>query len=80
MLNTGHNGSLTSTHADDNPAAVYSRLSSLIKESKVGTTLDYGLITNTVASTIDIISFWKGSYMTKIYYNPEEKMKLLCVF
>ncbi|ELV8131708.1 P-type DNA transfer ATPase VirB11 [Escherichia coli] len=73
MLNTGHNGSLTSTHADDNPAAVYSRLSSLIKESKVGTTLDYGLITNTVARTIDIISFWKGSYMTKIYYNPEEK-------
>lgn len=73
MLNTGHNGSLTSTHADDNPAAVNSRLSSLIKESKVGSTLDYSLITNTVASTIDIISFWKGSYMTKIYYNPEEK-------
>ncbi|SYT48841.1 VirB11 [Klebsiella pneumoniae] len=73
MLNTGHNGSLTSTHADDNPAAVNARLSSLIKESKVGSTLDYSLITNTVASTIDIISFWKGSYMTKIYYNPEEK-------
>lgn len=73
MLNTGHNGSLTSTHSDDNPAAVYSRLSSLIKESSVGSTLDYSLISNTVASTIDIISFWKGSYMTKVYYNPEEK-------
>lgn len=73
MLNTGHGGSLTSTHADDKPAAVYSRLSSLIKESPTGMTLDYGLISNTVASTIDIISFWNGSYMSKIYYNPEEK-------
>ncbi|KFX10707.1 P-type DNA transfer ATPase VirB11 [Pectobacterium atrosepticum ICMP 1526] len=73
MLNTGHSGSLTSTHAEDNPAAVYSRLTTLIKESKVGSTLDYHLISNTVASTIDIISFWKGSYMTKIYFNPEEK-------
>ena len=73
MLNTGHNGSLTSTHADDKPAAVYSRLSSLIKESRTGRTLDYSLISNTVASTIDIISFWNGSYMSRIYYNPEEK-------
>jgi type IV secretion system protein VirB11 len=73
VINTGHSGSLTSTHAEANPASVFTRLTTLIKQSSVGSTLDYNLISNTVASTIDLITFWEGSYMKKVYYNPEEK-------
>ncbi|CAO94813.1 P-type DNA transfer ATPase VirB11 [Salmonella enterica] len=72
-INTGHNGSLSSTHAEATPAGVFNRLTTLVKQSPIGSTLDYSLISNTVASTIDLITFWEGSYMKKVYYNPEEK-------
>lgn len=72
-LNTGHAGSLSSTHSDPTPSSVFNRLTTLVKQSPTGSTLDYSLISNTVASTIDLITFWEGSYMKKVYYNPEEK-------
>lgn len=76
MLNTGHSGSITTTHANDCYSA-FSRLAALVKQSEVGQTLDYDFILNTVKSSIDIVCFFKHSYMKEIYFNPEEKNLIL---
>lgn len=75
-LNTGHNGSITSTHANS-PSGVFSRLAGLIKASDVGQTLDLEFIMNTLRASIDIITFWDKTYMKQVYYNPEEKNEAL---
>lgn len=76
MLNTGHAGSITTVHANDCFSA-FSRIASLVKQSDVGQTLDYSFIMKTVKTSIDIVCFCKHTYMTEIYFNPEEKNSLL---
>lgn len=76
-LNTGHSGSVTSVHANNNPLSVFARIAGLVKDSKTGSSLDYSLIMNTIMSTIDIISFWKKSHLKNIYFNPYEKNKAM---
>lgn len=75
-LNTGHEGSITTIHANDAYASL-SRLASIVKQSEVGLTLDMDLIQKTIKSSIDIIMFFNKTYMTEIYFNPEEKNKIL---
>lgn len=75
-LNTGHQGSITTIHANDAYASL-SRLASIVKQSEVGLTLDMDLIQNTIKSSIDIIMFFNKTYMTEIYFNPEEKNRIL---
>jgi type IV secretion system protein VirB11 len=75
-LNTGHEGSITTIHAN-NTYASFSRLASIIKQSTVGLTLDMDLIQKTIKSSIDIILFFNKTYMTEVYFNPVEKMKIL---
>lgn len=75
-LNTGHEGSITTIHAN-NAYASFTRLASLIKQSTVGLTLDMDLINNTVKTSLDIIIFMNHSYLTEVYYDPMEKMRLL---
>lgn len=76
MLNTGHAGSITTIHANDCYSA-FSRLAGLVKQSEVGQTLDYNFIMRTVKTAIDIVCFCRHTYITEMYFNPEEKNKIL---
>ncbi|EGU31282.1 type II secretion system protein E [Vibrio ichthyoenteri ATCC 700023] len=76
MLNTGHAGSITTIHANDCYSA-FSRLASLVKQSEVGQTLEYDFILKTIKSSIDVVCFFKYTHLKEIYFDPEEKNKLL---
>jgi type IV secretion system protein VirB11 len=76
MLNTGHGGSITTVHANDCHSA-FSRIAALVKQSTVGQTLDYDFVLNTVKTSIDVICFFKHSFLKEIYFDPEEKNRLL---
>ncbi|MDR5615022.1 P-type DNA transfer ATPase VirB11 [Arsenophonus sp.] len=75
-LNTGHEGSVTTIHAN-NTYASFSRLVNIIKQSPVGLTLEESFIAKTVKTTIDVILFFNHTYCTECFYEPEEKNKLL---
>ncbi|GIU48854.1 P-type DNA transfer ATPase VirB11 [Shewanella sairae] len=76
MLNTGHSGSLTTIHANDCYSA-FPRLAGLVKQSEVGKTLEYDFIMKTIKSSIDVVCFFNKTYLTEIYYDPQEKNQLL---
>lgn len=76
MLNTGHDGSITTIHANDCRSAP-SRLAGLVKQSAVGQTLDMAHIMKTIHTSIDIIAFFKHTHLTELYYEPARKNKLL---
>lgn len=73
-LNTGHQGGLTSVHANDCVSAFY-RIAQLAKESETGKTMDYAYILGIVRSTIDVVCFFKRTFLTEIYYNPIDKLR-----
>jgi type IV secretion system protein VirB11 len=75
-LKSGHSGSVTSIHANDTLGALY-KIGSYIKQSEVGQTLDFAYIMREVMTTIDIVAFFDHTFMTEIYYDPENKLKLL---
>lgn len=75
-LNTGHEGSITTIHAN-NTYASFSRLASIVKQSEVGLTLDMDLVMKTIKKSIDVILFFNKTYLTEIYYEPAVKNKLL---
>lgn len=76
LLNTGHNGSLTTAHFNDCNSA-YSRLTELVKQTDVGATLDYEFIYQTAQKTLDIVTFWEGSFLKGIKYEPEKKLEIV---
>lgn len=71
-LNTGHQGGLTSVHANDSKSAFY-RIAQLAKESSAGQGMDYEYILNTVRATIDIVCFFEKTHMTELYFDPVAK-------
>lgn len=75
-LNTGHEGSVSTIHAN-NAWVSFARLASLIKQSSVGMTIDMELIMKTIKTSIDVIMFFNHTYLTEIYYEPEVKNRLL---
>lgn len=75
LLNTGHNGSITTVHANSAYAA-YSRISSLIKQSEIGKALDYDFILREVKTTIDVTVMFKKHALAELYFNPVEKYYL----
>ncbi len=75
LLNTGHPGSITTTHANDCRSAYY-RIGSLVKQSQVGQTLDFEYIMREVMTTLDLILFFDRTYLTQMYYDPVRKWKL----
>lgn len=75
-LNTGHEGSITTIHAN-NTYASFARLASIVKQSTVGLTLDYDFVLKTIKTSIDVVLFFNHTYMTEIYFNPVEKNQLL---
>ncbi|MHB9331421.1 P-type DNA transfer ATPase VirB11 [Phytobacter ursingii] len=75
-LNTGHEGSISTIHAN-NTYASFSRLASIVKQSDVGMTVDMDLIMRTIKTSVDVIMFFNRTRMTEIYFEPHEKNKLL---
>ena len=76
MLNTGHQGSITTIHANDCRSAA-SRLAGLVKQSEIGQTLEIEHILRTIKTSIDVIAFFEYTHLTEIYFDPELKNKLL---
>ncbi|MBI6621571.1 P-type DNA transfer ATPase VirB11 [Pseudomonas corrugata] len=76
LLNTGHDGSLTTGHFS-NCSSAWSRLTTLVKQSPVGMTLDHSYIYKTIQSTIDVVCMWEGSYLKEVYFDPEHKLRIL---
>ncbi|MGD9569851.1 MAG: P-type DNA transfer ATPase VirB11 [Sedimentibacter sp.] len=75
LLNTGHNGSITTVHANSAYDA-YTRIATLIKQSEIGITLDYDFILREVKTTLDVVVMFKKHRLTELYFNPVEKYKL----
>lgn len=75
-LNTGHEGSISTIHAN-NTYASFSRLASIVKQSDVGMTVDMELIMRTIKTSVDVILFFNHTRMTEIYFEPQEKNRLL---
>jgi type IV secretion system protein VirB11 len=76
MLNTGHQGSITTIHANDCRSAP-SRLAGLVKQSEVGKMLDIDHILKTIKTSIDVIAFFQHTHLTELFFDPELKNKLL---
>lgn len=74
--NTAHPGTIFSTHADD-AASTPARVADLVKDSKVGGHLDYGMILKRVMTTLDVIVHMKDWNITQVLYDPLHKKKLL---
>lgn len=75
-LNTGHNGSITSTHANDCRATI-PRLTTLVMQSEIGKVLGEKYIMKTLSSALDVICFFKHTYMTEILFEPEKKLEAM---
>lgn len=75
-LNTGHNGSITSTHANDCRSTI-PRLTTLVMQSEIGQVLGEKYIMKTISSALDVICFFKHTYMTEILFEPEKKLEAM---
>ncbi len=75
-LNTGHNGSITSTHANDCRATI-PRLAGLVMQSEMGKVLSEQYIMKTLTGALDVVCFWKHTYMTEILFEPEKKLEAM---
>lgn len=76
LLNTGHQGGLTTVHANDSIAAL-SRIATLVKQSPVGQTLPFDYLMREIRTTVDVVLFMENRNLTEIYFDPVTKMKLL---
>jgi type IV secretion system protein VirB11 len=68
-LNTGHPGSITTTHAN-NALQTFERIATLIKKSEVGRQLDIEMIKLVLHTTIDVVLFFKERTLVEIFYDP----------
>lgn len=68
-MNTGHPGSVTSTHANSAVQA-FDRLANLIKNSEAGRGLDIGEIRRVLYSTVDVVAFVAERKVTELFYDP----------
>ena len=75
LLNTGHQGGMTSVHANDCISA-FSRITTLVKASAVGQTLDLSYIAREVKMTIDVVLFMENKRLKEVFFDPVGKWKL----
>lgn len=68
-LNTGHPGSITTTHAN-NALQTFERVATLIKKSDVGRQLDMEMIKLVLYTTIDVVLFFKDRKLQEVFYDP----------
>ena len=67
--NTGHPGSITTTHAN-NALHTFRRVATLIKKSEVGRVLDMEMINSTLYSTIDVVLYFSDRKLCEVFYDP----------
>ena len=68
-LNTGHPGSVTTTHANG-AVQVFERVASLIKNSEVGRGLDVVEIRRVLRGTLDVVIFMADRRVTEVFFDP----------
>lgn len=68
-LNTGHPGSVTTTHANS-AIETYGRVFTLIKSSEVGRNLDSELIRNDLYRTVHVTLYFENRRLTEVFYDP----------
>jgi type IV secretion system protein VirB11 len=68
-LNTGHPGSVTTTHANSAPDA-YNRVALLVKQSVAGHQMDVETILRYLYSTLDISLYFADYKLVEVYFNP----------
>ncbi|WP_336293856.1 P-type DNA transfer ATPase VirB11 [Bartonella sp. CB169] len=68
-LNTGHPGSITTTHANS-ALQTFERCATLIKRSEIGRQLDLKMIRIVLYTTVDVVLFLKDQKLTEIFYDP----------
>lgn len=75
-LNTGHAGSVTTVHANDCQSAFY-RIGALIKQSEIGSKLEFDQIMRDVYTTIDVMMYLHKTRLTQVSYDPVRKARLM---
>ncbi|MBB1597467.1 P-type DNA transfer ATPase VirB11 [Achromobacter sp. UMC46] len=68
-LNTGHPGSVTTTHANS-AWDTYDRVALLVKQSSAGNQMDIDTIRRFLYSTLDISLYFSEYKLTEVYFNP----------
>ncbi|WP_042995514.1 P-type DNA transfer ATPase VirB11 [Bartonella quintana] len=68
-LNTGHPGSITTTHAN-NALQTFERCATLVKRSEIGRQLDLEMIKMVLYTTIDVVLFFKDRKLSEVFYDP----------
>ena len=73
-MNTDHGGGITTTHANG-AIETFDRIATLIKNSGVGLTLEFGTIKQVLYTAIDVILFMKNRQVVQVFYDPLFKRK-----
>ncbi len=68
-LNTGHPGSVTTTHANGAVQA-FDRIASLVKNSETGRGLEVGEIRRVLYATLDVVLFMAERRVTEVFFDP----------
>lgn len=68
-LNTGHPGSVTTTHANS-ASDTYSRVALLVKQSDAGRQMDLDTILRYLHATLDIALYFADYRLVEVYFNP----------
>ncbi|CAB3744832.1 P-type DNA transfer ATPase VirB11 [Achromobacter kerstersii] len=68
-LNTGHPGSVTTTHANS-AWDTYDRVALLVKQSAAGNQMDIDTIRRFLYSTLDISLYFSDYKLAEVYFNP----------
>ena len=68
-LNTGHPGSVTTTHANSATHTV-ERVATLIKNSEVGRSLEMAEIRRVLHTTLDVVLFMENRRVKQVFYDP----------
>ena len=74
-LNTGHAGSVTTTHANSCKLA-YHRVANLIKQTEIGQKLDYDFILKDVYTTLDVVISLSKTYIKEVAFDPIRKYEI----
>lgn len=75
-LNTGHPGSVTTTHANS-ARDTFNRVALLIKQSVAGNQIDVDTLQRFLMSTLDIALYFSDFKLVEVYFNPERAGLLL---
>lgn len=74
-LNTGHPGSITTTHAN-NAIGTYDRVAWLVKQSAAGQQMDLTTIQTYLRNTLDVVLYLADRRVVELHYDPVAARRL----